>query len=833
MWVMNRETLLDVFGDLARLEGEFLVWDDGYRALSWSYRQVTEAARVFAAQTNLAKGDRVILWSENRPEWIAAFWGCLLQGAVPVPLDYRASAEFLARIQSVAQARLLLIGDDVPEPAPLGLTVLRLREVQWSRGAATTSVNTSGDDIAEVLFTSGATAEPKGVIITHRNILANIVPVEQEVRKYVAKYRLAARLFFPVRFLNLLPLSHMFGQAMATFVPPMLPGTVFFMRGFSPREIVRLIHNRRISVLVCVPRILEVLRAYVRSVLPDEPRLNAHPAVRWWRYRRVHRMFGFKFWAFVVGAAPLDPELEAFWQGLGFVVIQGYGLTETAPIVTLNHPFRTKRGTVGTPIAGVEVKISPEGEILVRGDNVTSGYLNGTAPLTGDGWLRTGDAGVIDEAGRLQVRGRLKEMIVTPEGMNTFPEDVERVLNRLPGVRESAVVGESAVHAVLVLDERADAEDIVRRANEQLEAHQRIRGFNVWTSGPLPRTEGTRKLKRREVQAWVTSGGVPSAEKHEGGVEDVLARFAPGRRIDPRTTLAELGLSSLERVELLIALEQRLGKTIDEAAFACAATVSELEKVTAAEATPASVLEFPRWNRGRAARLVRRTSLPTWVLPAASVFSRVTAHGVDHLRNLQPPVIFTSNHQSHLDVPSILLALPARWRYRLAPAMSKEFFHAHFFPGAHSGREWFTNSLNYYLACLIFNAFPLPQRETGARETVRYAGDLASEGWCVLIFPEGKISETGEIGPFMPGIGLLASRLGLPVVPVRLQGVNQVLRRSWKFPRRGPVRVTFGPALTLEGDDYAGLAARVRDAIVTLGPSAENAAGSAAESQTR
>ncbi|HET8547952.1 MAG TPA: AMP-binding protein, partial [Bryobacteraceae bacterium] len=540
----RRLSLLDFFEDWAKLEGEFLVWDDGYRVHTWTYARMAEAARAFAARSQLARGDKVILWSENRPEWVAAFWGCLLRGAIPVPVDYRASPELLLRIYHAAQARVVIAGDEAPA---IDVPVWRFRELPWTGGYVVAAAH----EIAEVLFTSGATAEPKGVVITHRNILANITPIEQEVRKYVAKYRLAARVFSPIRFLNLLPLSHMFGQAMAIFVPPLLAGTVVFMRGFSAHEIVRLMRKRRISVLVCVPRILEVLREYVRPMLTEAPASDRHPALRWWRYRRIHRLFGFKFWTFVVGAAPLDAELEAFWEGLGFVVIQGYGLTETAPIVTLNHPFQTKRGTVGTPIGGVEVRISPEGEILVRGENVTTGYLDGSAALTDDGWLRTGDVGAIDEAGRLQVRGRVKETIVTPEGMNVFPEDVERVLNRLPGVRESAVVGESAVHAVLSLEDGASASEIIRDANAQLEEHQRIRGFSVWNSGPLPRTDATGKLKRRELQSWVAAGGVLRPAARERGVEEVVARYAPGRQIGRDTTLGELGLSSLERVELL------------------------------------------------------------------------------------------------------------------------------------------------------------------------------------------------------------------------------------------------------------------------------------------
>ena len=205
-----------------------------------------------------------------------------------------------------------------------------------------------------------------------------------------------------------------------------------------------------------------------------------------------------KFWCFIVGAAPLDPDLEAFWQRLGFLVVQGYGLTETAPIVTLNHPFRTRRGSVGTPIAGMQVRIAADGEILVKGDNVTTGYYGGTAEddaVFEDGWFHTGDLGALDDAGRLQVHGRKKEMIVTPEGLNVFPEDVERVVDTLPGVDESAVIGLTReggerVYAVVVPNAPASPGDIARAANRRLADHQKVREVLVWPGDRLPRTEG-------------------------------------------------------------------------------------------------------------------------------------------------------------------------------------------------------------------------------------------------------------------------------------------------------------------------------------------------------
>src|SRR6185436_13833283 len=310
-----------------------------------------------------------------------------------------------------------------------------------------------------------------------------------------------------------------------TFIPPMLPGVVVFMRGYNPGEIVEQIAKRRISVLVSVPKILDVLKDHVTRALAAEAAdvaIRLQPGVvkehftrRWWRYRKVHRAFGMKFWAFIVGAAPLEPSLEAFWSELGFVVIQGYGLTETAPIVTLNHPFGTKKGSVGKAIAGVEMKIAPDGEILVRGENVTRGYFNATedtARAFEDGWFHTGDIGEIGEDRQLYIRGRKKEMIVTPEGLNVFPEDVERALNVIPGVRDSAVVGvpigsEERVHAVLLLEPGTEVDAVVRQANAQLDDHQKVRRALLWPEPELPRTEGTRKLKRAAIREWVKSGG--------------------------------------------------------------------------------------------------------------------------------------------------------------------------------------------------------------------------------------------------------------------------------------------------------------------------------------
>ena len=863
---MPRRTLLDFYADLSTTPGEFVVYDDGYRSWSYQYADVTNGARAFGERLRaegISKGQAVAIWAENRAEWIIALWGCLLEGVVLVPIDYRASADFLLRVADIVEARIVLVGDAVDRDA-LGTArpvwhVSELRDVRLKaeatrpqpEAAASARRNLSRRSESQRFKrarrrkirpkSSSRRARPQNPRVWS-SPTGTSWPTSCRSNARWPSTRSTSRLFSPIRFLNLLPLSHMFGQAMATFVPPMLPGVVVFTRSYTPEDVISQIRTRRISVLVSVPKILEVLKEHVLRVAPEaaEDPGQMHWARRWWKFRRIHRMFGFKFWAMVVGAAPLDPELEAFWGRLGFVVVQGYGLTETAPIVTLNHPLRPSRGAVGKPIAGVEVRIAEDGEILVRGDNVTRGYYNApeeTRASFEDGWFHTGDIGELDAQGQLHIRGRKKEMIVTPEGLNVFPEDVEHVLNDLPGIVESAVVGAplpgsaaERVQAVVVAAPGTDLDDLVRQANAHLQDHQKIRAVAAWTSGELPRTEGTRKLKRRELKQWLNESrsqadGAP-AHRGAGGptVASVIARFAPGRTVEPDTTIDELGLSSLERVELMMALEESLQCTIDESRFAAATTVGDLEALTrplsgqsaAAVQLHPEPIEFPSWNRSAPIRAIRRASLPTWILPLARVFVKLDVRGLEHLEKITGPVIFAANHQSHLDTPVILMALPARWRYRVAPAMAKEFFKAHFYPEQYGRTAWLTNSLNYYLASAFFNAFPLPQRETGTRQTLRYIGDLFASGFSLLIFPEGKRTNSGEINRFQAGIGMIASRLDVQVVPVRLDGLDRILHQTWRFPQRGPASVRFGAPISLKGNGTSSLAQVVEETVRNL-----------------
>ena len=428
----------------------------GYRMESFSYRRIADEANRLARELegrNIRKGDAVLLWGENSAEWLVVFLGCLLCGAVIVPIDHASTPAFASRVAQEVNAKLVFRSRSLEQCAlPVPSIVLEsLFELLRQRDASPyPSPALSREDSLEIIFTSGTTAEPRGVVISHGNVLANIEPLEHEIQKYL-RYE---RLFHPIRFLNLLPLSHVFGQMLGLFIPPLLGGTVVSIDSLKPYELVAAIRRERVSVLVAVPRFIESLkREFERELERDglaeqfreDFRLSEkeHFLWRWWRFRRIHSRLGWKFWAFVSGGATLPQQVETFWNRLGYAVIQGYGMTETTSLITLNHPFRTDQGSIGRVFPGMEVRVDENGEILVRGEGVAKAYRHSgqsQAVAQSDGWFRTGDIADADETGRLYFKGRSKNVIVTPAGMNVYPEDLEKTLRREPGVRDCVVV---------------------------------------------------------------------------------------------------------------------------------------------------------------------------------------------------------------------------------------------------------------------------------------------------------------------------------------------------------------------------------------------------------
>jgi long-chain acyl-CoA synthetase len=673
----------------------------------------------------------------------------------------------MERIRAECNPRLVVTNDTLDSIAA------------WPGQASFALTDVLPDDVVEIVYTSGTTGEPKGVVHRHRAIVSNLQPFQNEI----AKYTKWARPFQPVRLLNLLPLSHMFGQSLGLFMPIFLGGAVIFTSEIHPGKVIELTLKNRASVIVCVPRILENLRNEVERTERSggRPKLFA-----------IHRRFGWKFWAFVVGGARLDAALEEFWKQRRFAVIQGYGLTEASLVIAVNHPFDMRAGSVGKVVAGQDVMIAADGEILVRGSSVTA---------TDGGWLHTGDLGEIDSEGRLYFRGRKKSTIVTPEGLNVYPEDVEAVLNALPEVRESAVIGTDHVHAVLVLKEPStDAEALVQRANSKLEAHQRIRDWSVWRYEALPRTASTLKLRRQEIAQQL--------QDSRGGAA------AP--------SLPELSaMSSLERVELLSELENKYQIDLDEDSFARLSSRRELEEwlrrpeIAGVSGEPQALLS--EWARAWPVRWFRNGVQHILAMPLYRHYLPLTVRGLENLHGLTPPVIFVANHASHLDVPTIYTSLPHRWHQLLAPAMMKDHFRAYFEPRGRSLKEVALAGLGYFLACALYNAYPLPQQMSGTRRALNYTGDLVNRGYCPTVFPEGLRTSDGNLQPFRPGIGMMAVRLQVPIVPIFISGLFEIYSQHDSWPRRGPVRVSIGkPQLFKMGTSYEEVARVLEDGIRAL-----------------
>lgn len=844
------KTLLELLPRIERLgKREALRAWNGYRTFRWSYADLDAGIRRFAAfldRERIGSGDRLALWADNRPEWVAIFWACLARGVELVPLDARSSRSFVERIAAQTDCRLLVHGrvPPVATGASKRFAITSLRDLP--DGPRIVPVSAGGSDVAEIVFTSGTTAEPKGVIHRHRNICANLEPIQQEMDRY----RKWAAPVQPIRILDLLPLSHLFGQTMGIFVPLLLGGSAVFSTDLQPLAIHRTVRRERVSVLVCVPRILDSLRAHVERRYPRSMEIPARRVGivhRWWRHRKVHGAFGMKFWAFVVGGAVVNPETEAFWSRVGLLVIQGYGLTETSPVVAVNHPFRARQGTLGEIIPSQEVRIAADGEILVRGQSVVSDYLEGGKRLVSvvdrGGWLHTGDMGEIDEEGRLLFRGRKKDVIVTADGMNVHPEDVERELVREPGVRDAAVVAVSTgtverVHAALILDAPdVDRRSIIETVNRRLEPHQRVQGSSVWPNAEFPQTPSTLKTQRHKVAEALAAAEAPLEGDEGSRLDSILVSLTRRRRedlTDDRRLGADLGLSSLQRIDLLASLEDRYGFELEETALADLGTVGEVRAwVSSQTARPQAAsggdrtaetrgrkgnLRPPRWARSAPVTLLRGALQRILVLPLFRYHIELSVSGLSNLGQIAPPVLFAANHSSHLDTVALAASLPGTWRTRLAPAARQQ----HFFPTGVTlpPHRRVLMRILYGLACGLFNAYPLSQDLGQMRDSLRYTAELVEAGYCPLVYPEGIMTPDGSLQQFQSGIGLMATRLEVPIVPVRIDGLFDVMSVHDKWPRKGSAQVSIGPAVRpVEGEDYILTAQRVEESIRHLDPS--------------
>jgi long-chain acyl-CoA synthetase len=467
------------------------------------------------------------------------------------------------------------------------------------------------------------------------------------------------------------------------------------------------------------------------------------------------------------------------------------------------------------------VKLAEDGEILIRGGGVAAGYWDGDlrqrvadGVTDKDGWYRTGDVAALDEAGNLYFKGRKKDTIVTPGGLNIYPEDLQAALRRQPAVKDCVVVGieregNAEPCAVVLLHDnardKARMAEVIEQANQSLAEFQRMRMWVRWPQEDFPRTN-TQKPRRNVIAEFAAreilrTGEKDAASSGESPVLELIGRITGRSRAGLKRETAldsELGLSSLDRVELISALEDRYQVDLSETRFSAARTVGDVERMLSGEARPRAAYHYPRWVLSWPVTWVRWLARSLLIRPAMFVLGWPRIEGRENLRGWSGPLLVVCNHVSDVDVGFVQTALPARLRNRIATATGGEALEALHTPA--TGRGFFGriyDRTQWVLGVSLLNLFPLP-REAGFRQSFAYAGEAVDRGYSVLVFPEGRHSVDGKINPFRAGIGLLANNLGIPVLPVRILGLFEVKKSGKKFARPGRINVRIGQPLSLE-----------------------------------
>ncbi len=803
------------------------VYRTGVRRFVFSYRELYTLSLKMARlleERGIQKGDRVLLWAPNSPWWGIAFWGIVARGAIVVPVDFMSGKERAQMIAELTQSKLIIQSQYKLDKitAKNSLLMEELEYLLEDISPIATVAESSPGDMVEIIYTSGSTGDPKGVVLTHRNLTANLSQIKKSMPPVGPKWK----------FLSLLPLSHTLEQMGGFLIPLSCGSSIVYLRTLKPSALMEAFAAEDMYVAIMVPRLLQALKSSIERELARKHLggiavwLIRHTGSLKKELRKklffpVHKKFGRHFAFFVSGGAPLDAEVWRFWQALGFDVLEGYGLTECSPVLALTTIEKQVMGSAGQTLPGVGLKIQ-NNEIMAKGDNIFSGYYHNDVAtreaFTPDGWFQTGDLGAFDTEGNLFIKGRRKEMIVTGAGVNIFPEDVERVLNALAGVRESCVVGVNSgegeeVHAVLIVDTATKPEEIIQKANEKLDPQQQITGFSLWDEPEFPKTT-TLKIRRFQVRDRVAQGMKSNASHTQDKLVYLISKVTskPADEIkDSSLLVADMGLTSIGRLELVSFIEQEFRLDLEDTFITQKTTVGDLRSFIEKREKYKALHNLRLWTAGKWATIVRKI-VDFLHIPIAHFFFIFDIRGLNNLDNIVKgtPVIFISNHISYFDQPAIYYALPRKVRYSTATAAWEEFF----FKDTHMlKRLW--KRFAYEYGTLFFNLFMLPQ-ERGFRKTLEHMGKLIDGGNNILIFPEGERTRDENMLPFQAGLGLMVKELKVPVVPIKVSGIENVFPRGAAFPKRGKVTIRFGKAIYFKQESPSEIVEKSRQAIIDL-----------------
>ncbi|MGI9148321.1 MAG: AMP-binding protein [Chloroflexota bacterium] len=745
------------------------------------------------AERGVGCGDRVVLWTPSglrTPIYLFAVWKL---GAIAVPFDRDTNPQAARAILAAIEPRCVIVGfQDRPAWAPANV-------MEWWQPKPRTSPEsrtwqTPAEELAAIFFTSGTTGQPKGCMITHQNLCSQIEAFDDRIP-----------LDEHCRLGSILPLSHLFELTCGLLYPMLRGAAVHYIPSRRGSDVVRVLAEQRVTHMMAVPQLLSLmgnaLEQRLQARLPARVYRNlvkladrSPMALRRRLFFMVHRQIGGCLRLLAAGGAALPLETQRVWQRLGVDVVQGYGTSECSPVIACGEPRLTPPGSVGRPLDGIQVRLSGEHELQVRGPNVMRGYWHDpertAAVLSPEGWYATGDLASIDDRGNITLQGRARDLIVLPNGMNVWPQDVEDALRSAPTVQDAAVLavptpgGGARLHAYVLparpADRATDPNALLAAVNTRLASHQRVSSASWWPDPDFPRTS-TLKVRRHllPLPDEQAQGSVGSPPVEGDPLAQALVSVAHVATVDDEQTLGQLGLDSLGLAELVAHIEEQTGRALAESALSTEMTVADLraaaaaaplaEDRTAADLDSAQPLPIPRWLYAYG-WLVRPALAAPFDLLYRIAIPRTIVLGGDHLRNLPSGTVFAGNHRSFADMPLVQVGLsktPARrFARRLVIAAMAE------------GTGWRSPLARYVAAA--YGLYPLDR--LGQREaSLRRLASLARGGNAVLIFPQGTharpADERGDPPGvrFKTGVAHVAEALGAPVVPFGLAGTEEAM----------------------------------------------------------
>ncbi len=832
--------------------------EEGMRSFSFDeLRECSVDVSASLIKMGIKKDNRIAILSENRPEWVITFFGIISAGGITVPMDIKLTeAEILFVLRDSGARCIFVSGRFLPiitklknELLSLGYIVsfdesqerhkevIYLKDLKCQAGDQRNRPDEiKAEDTALIVYTSGTTGVAKGVELTYGNLLFEVIALHR-ITPFSRKNR----------FISILPLNHML-EITGGLIGPLYGGaSITYAKSLKPTGLLTLMGKIKATNMICVPLVLKMFHGQIMRELDKQNPikqkifktllhisqflLKFNIRIGRFLFYPVHKKFGGHIETFVCGGAPLDSSVEIDFNAMGFYVLQGYGLTETSPVISLNTAKRKKYGSVGKPLEGLDVKIlrssetgGKEGEIIVRGPNVMKGYYRHsekTGEVIRNGWFHTGDIGWIDEDDFLYISGRMKNLIVLGVGKKVFPEELEEVMSNSPYIKEICVLGKvvttgsrkgcEEVYAVVVPNleyfdeskrksEAAIKEKIsleIDRLSKNLADYKRIKDFEIY-NGDLPKTS-TRKIKRKVLLEFIQKKDEETGRaKQDQFVEQIQIREdeftlklkniladllkIPESNIRTHSNLYnDLGVDSLMKVELLCLVEKEFGLTIpDELAYEIntfndfVRIISEykngrVDDVSISEEDIESILK-----RNVFVRTIRLISTCLFRL-FAKIYFRLEVRDIENIPS-KKSFIIASNHTSMLDFPILFSCLPlSETQDVIAPAAQDYFY---------------TSFLKRHLVEMSFNTFAF-ERFGNFVKGLKICSEIIKKKKSIILFPEGARSVEGKLMPFKPGIGSLALELDVALIPTYIYGAYAALPKGSIFPRPRKIIVTF------------------------------------------